>query len=291
MDLMPAEIDGLLTNYVYRDDGALDDLIAAGPASLHRLLAILAGRAEPGWDMAEITRHDRDDYRRPGSLQILLAKAFPDALFDALADDPSLESVLARETFSCVEDARTLPFLERQLRSRSPEYRRRALRGLAENGTADHTEAVLACLADPEVRPDALATLARLGDARAVEPLLRAHTADDSPLARLAGLALDQVEQRLGGPPAPPVWRELGPVAFTAETVGLGVPWNVAEVLVEPGQTVRGGELMATLSNDAIDQELITDWPGTVTEVRITVGDEVPEAAIVLVVRSRRRIG
>ncbi|MET8628572.1 HEAT repeat domain-containing protein [Kitasatospora sp. NPDC004669] len=290
MDLVLEEIDSLLTDYMYGDDGALGGLLAAGPASLRRLLAIRAGRAEPGWDMAEIMRRDRDDYRRPASLQIHLADAFPDTFFDEVAEDPAHEPMVM-ETLQYLKDQRALPFLERQLLSRCPEYRRQALRGLAVNGTADHTEAIAACLADPEVRSEALNTLARLGDARAVGPLLREHTADDSSFARRAGVALDQVEQRIGEPLAPPLWRELGPVTFTAATVGLGVPWNVAEVLVEPGQPVRAGELMATLSNDAIDQELIADWPGTVTEVRIAVGDEIPEKAVVLVVNCRRRIG
>ncbi|WP_406277560.1 HEAT repeat domain-containing protein [Embleya sp. NBC_00896] len=289
MDLALDEIDGLLTDYMYGDDSALDGLLAAGPVSLRRLLAIRAGRAEPGWDMVEIMRHDRDDYRRPGEAQIHLARAFPDTFFDEAAEDPVHESAIM-ETLEYIKDPRVLPFLERQLRARSPEYRRRALRGLAENGTADHTEVVAACLADPEARSEAVNTLARLGDARAVGPLLREHLADDSSFARCAGIALDQVEQRIGGPPAPPVWRELGPVVFTAKAV-LGVPWWVTEVLVEPGQTVRGGELMATLENDAVCQELIADWPGTVTEVRIAVGDQVPEEAVVLVVQSRRRIG
>ncbi len=77
---------------------------------------------------------------------------------------------------------------------------------------------------------------------------------------------------------------------FVAGT-GLGVPWCVAEVLVGPGQAVRSGEVMAVLENDAMCQDLIADWPGTVTEVRIAVGEEVPEGAVVLVVDSRRRIG
>ncbi|MFD7596178.1 HEAT repeat domain-containing protein [Kitasatospora sp. NPDC059812] len=289
MDLAHEAIDGLLTDYLYGDDRALDSLLAAGPASLRRLLAIRAGRAEPGWDMAEIVRRDRDDYRRPLEAQIHLARAFPDTFFDEVAEDPAQESALM-ETLEYIKDPRALPFLERQLRTRSPEYRRRALRGLAENGSADHTEAVAACLADPETRSEAVDTLARLGDVRAVGPLLREHLADDSSFARCAGAALDQVEQRIGGPLVPPVWRELGPAVFTAQAV-MGVPWCVAEVLVEPGQTVRGGELMAVLENDAICQELIADWPGTVTEVRIAVDDEVPEGAVLLVVQSRRRIG
>ncbi|MEU3429732.1 HEAT repeat domain-containing protein [Streptomyces gardneri] len=289
MDLALEEIDSLLTDYMYGDDSALDGLLAAGPVSLRRLLAIRAGRAEPGWDMAEITRHDRDDYRRPGEAQIHLARAFPDTFFDEAAGDPMYEWAIT-ETLEYIKDPRALPFLERHLRTPSPEYRRRALRGLAENGTADHTEAVAACLDDPETRSEALNTLARLGDARAVGPLLRAHLADDSSFARRAGVALDQVEQRIGGPSAPPVWRELGPVVFTAQAV-MGMPWCVTEVLVEPGQTVRGGELMAVLENDAICRELIADWPGTVTEVRIAVNDEVLEEAVVLIVESRRRIG
>ncbi|MFD7826554.1 HEAT repeat domain-containing protein [Kitasatospora sp. NPDC059803] len=289
MDLAHEAIDGLLTDYLYGDDRALDGLLAAGPASLRRLLAIRAGRAEPGWDMAEIVRRDRDDYRRPLEAQIHLARAFPDTFFDEVAEDPAQESALM-ETLEYIKDPRALPFLERQLRTRSPEYRRRALRGLAENGSADHTEAVAACLADPETRSEAVDTLARLGDVRAVGPLLREHLADDSSFARCAGAALDQVEQRIGGPLVPPAWRELGPAVFTAQAV-MGVPWCVAEVLVEPGQTVRGGELMAVLENDAICQELIADWPGTVTEVRIAVDDEVPEGAVLLVVQSRRRIG
>ncbi|WP_329619837.1 hypothetical protein OG357_04255 [Streptomyces sp. NBC_01255] len=179
---------------------------------------------------------------------------------------------------------------KKNLRVGFAEYRRRALRGLVENGTADHTEAVAARLADPEARSEAVNALARLGDSRAVGPLLREHLADDSSFARCAGTALDQVEQRIGGPPEPPAWRELGPVVFTAQAV-MGVPWCVTEILVEPGQTVRGGELMAILENDAICQELIADRPGTVTEVRIAVNDEVPEEAVVLVVQSRRRIG
>ncbi|WP_329377678.1 HEAT repeat domain-containing protein [Streptomyces sp. NBC_01351] len=288
MDLALEEIDSLLTDYMHGDDSALDGLLAAGPVSLRRLLAIRAGRSEPGWDMAEIMRHDRDDYRRPGEAQIHLARAFPDTFFDE-AGDPMHEWAIL-ETLEYIKDPRALPFLERHLRTRSPEYRRRALRGLAENGTADHTEAVAACLADPEARSEAVNTLARLGDARAVGPLLREHLADDSSFARRAGVALDQVEQRIGGPLAPPVWRELGPVVFTAQAV-MGVPWCVTEVLVEPGQTVRGGEVMAILENDAICRELIADWPGTVTEVRLAVNDEVLEEAVVLVVQSRRRIG
>ncbi|WP_329619331.1 hypothetical protein OG357_01415 [Streptomyces sp. NBC_01255] len=86
MDLALEEIDRLLTDYMYGDDSALDGLLAAGPVSLRRLLAIRAGRAEPGWDMEEIMRRDRDDYRRPGEAQIHLARAFPDAFFDAAED-------------------------------------------------------------------------------------------------------------------------------------------------------------------------------------------------------------
>ncbi|MFJ2806149.1 hypothetical protein [Kitasatospora sp. NPDC087271] len=48
---------------------------------------------------------------------------------------------------------------------------------------------------------------------------------------------------------------------------------------------------MPVLESDAICQELIEDWSGTVAEVRATVDGEVPEEAVVLVVQSRRRIG
>ncbi|MFJ2806191.1 HEAT repeat domain-containing protein [Kitasatospora sp. NPDC087271] len=290
MDLTTDGIDSLLARYMHGDGGALEDLVAAGPVSLRRLLDVFAGRAEKRWDLAEIVSRDRDEYRRPASLQVLLAEALPDGLFDALADDPSLESLLARETFAHVRDPRTVPFLERQLRSGSPEFRRRALLGLAENGSAEHTEAVVGCLADPAMRSEAVETLARLGDARAVGPLLREHLADDSDFARRAGTALDLVEQRIGGPPTPPVWRELGPVEFVV-TPKMGVPWCVTEVLVVPGQTVRGGELMAAMENDALSNDLIADWPGTVTEVRIAVDDELPEEIVALVVQSRRRVG
>ncbi|WP_018352765.1 HEAT repeat domain-containing protein [Longispora albida] len=289
MDLTPEEIDTLLTDYMYGDDRALGGLLAAGPASLRRLLAIRVGRVNPGWDMAEIMARDRDEYRRPGEAQLHLARAFPDIFFSEAAADPALESVVLG-TLEHIEDPRALPFLERQLRSSSPESRRRALRGLAVHGTASHTNAVVACLADPEVRSEAVDTLARLGDARAAGPLLREHLAGDSHFARHAGEALDQVEQRIGGPLVPPVWRELGPVEFSAQAV-MGLPWCVAEVLVEPGQDVRSGQLMAVLENDIVCQDLCADGPGTVTEVRIAAGGQVPEDAVVLVVQSRRRIG
>lgn len=287
---MSERIDDLIVRYVDGDgdDAALDGLLAAGAVSLRRLLAVRAGRVDPGWHRGRADRGDRDVHRRPGSLLTLLARAFPDALFEALADDPALEPVVL-ETLCHLQDHRAAPVLERALHSERAGDRSKAVRGLEVNGTAAHTPALLACLTDREVRSEAVAALGRLGDARAAGPLLREYLADDSVFAWRAGLALEQVEQRIGGPLAPPRWQDLGPVEFEVEPV-LG-PWCVTQVLVRVGQVVRAGELLAVVENEAFGDELVAGHPGTVTEVRIAVGDELRHRCVALVVHSRRRVG
>ncbi|MFE2868199.1 biotin/lipoyl-containing protein [Embleya sp. NPDC059259] len=63
------------------------------------------------------------------------------------------------------------------------------------------------------------------------------------------------------------------------------------EGLVERGRTVRDGEVLAVLENDYVSTELTAPGPGTVTDVRISVGDEVSDEVVAVVLQTRRRIG
>ncbi|MFD7582544.1 HEAT repeat domain-containing protein [Kitasatospora sp. NPDC059803] len=289
------EIDSLIVQYVGGQHAALDRLVAAGPASLRRMLAMLAGQADLDWRALEGDRaNSKQAWEAVGDLRSVLVRAFPDALFGALADDASLESVVV-STWSSVEDPRMLPILERGLGSDSPHTRKDALRGLAERGTADHHEAIARCLddEDSDVRYAACNALGRLGDVRAVAPLLRGLTSDDR-TAQAADGALGEIERRIGTLPTPPRWLDLGPMELTADPSPYGGPMRVTQLLVEPGQSVLGNDLLAVVENDYVAQDLYAfESTATVTEVRFALGDELPEdgETVVIVLQMRRRIG
>lgn len=293
MDLTLDRIDGLIVRFVGDDDRAGDSLVAAGPASLRRLIDVLAGRADPGWDAlgAEEERFGRGEFERLDQLEHLLAARFPDALFDAVAADPALEPAVMSMLRS-VEDPRAVPILERGL-LRGSQARWAALLGLTVHGTAAQTEAVVDCLddADDLVRSAAFDVLGRLGDGRAVGPLLSRLSDADDLTTRRAAEALDRIEQRLGGPQAPPLWHELGPAEVIAPSPLFGGPMRVTELHVEPGRTVRAGELLATLENHHVLVELTAPQSGTVTDVRVSVGDQVPDGIVAFVLQTRRRLG
>ncbi|MFF7250978.1 HEAT repeat domain-containing protein [Embleya sp. NPDC008237] len=293
MYVVPEGIDELIVSFLRGDNRAGDRLVAAGPVSLRRLIDALAGRVDPGWNASGAAgeRSGREEFEHLDRLQGLLARAFPEALFDAVAHDRTLEPAVMR-MLRCVEDSRAVPILERGLRPGSG-VRWSALCGLAVHGTAEHTEAVVDCLDDASepTRSEAFDVLGRLGDVRAIEPLLRRLSADDGHTARRAAEALDRVERRIGGPLAPPVWLELGPRELTTGGAPFGGPWRVMEGLVKRGRTVRDGELLAVLENDYVSTELTAPGPGTVTDVRISVGDEVSDEVVAVVLQARRRIG
>ncbi|MEU0934224.1 HEAT repeat domain-containing protein [Embleya sp. NPDC005971] len=294
MDVVPDGIDDLIVSFLGGDNRAGARLVAAGPVSLHRLIGALAVRVDPGRDApgARGERCGREEFEHLDRLERLLVRAFPEALFDAVAHDRTLESAVMRMLKS-VDDPRAVPILERGLHPDSGA-RWSALCGLAVHGTADHTEAVVDCLDDASelTRSEAFDVLGRLGDARAIEPLLRRLSADDAHTARRASAALDRIERRIGGPLAPPVWLDMGPRELTTGGAApFGEPWRVMEGLVERGRTVRDGEVLAVLENDYVSTELTAPGPGTVTDVRISVGDEVSDEVVAVVLQTRRRIG
>ncbi|MGW1991964.1 HEAT repeat domain-containing protein [Embleya sp. NPDC001921] len=294
MYVIPDGIDDLIVSFLAGDTRAGDRLVAAGPVSLRRLIGALAGRVDLGRDAPGATgeRCGREEFERLDRLEGLLVRAFPETLFEVVAHDRTLESAVMRMLKS-VEDPRAVPILERGLRPGSGA-RWSALCGLAVHGTADHTEAVVDCLDDASelTRSEAFDVLGRLGDVRAVGPLLRRLSADDGHTARRASEALDRIERRIGGPLAPPVWLELGPRELTmGGAAPFGGPWRVMEGLVGRGRTVRDGDLLAVLENDYASTELTAPGPGTVTDVRIAVGDEVSDEVVAVVLQARRRIG
>ncbi|MYS85305.1 HEAT repeat domain-containing protein [Embleya scabrispora] len=294
MDVVPEGIDDLILSFLSGDDRAGSGLVAAGPVSLRRLIGALAGRIDMGRAAsgARGERCGREEFERLDQLAGLLARTFPEALFDAVAYDPTLEPVVMRMLES-VADPRAVPILERGLHPGSG-VRWSALCGLAVHGTADHTPAVVDCLDDASesTRSEAFEVLGRVGDVRAIGPLLRRLSADDGHTARRASQALDRIERRIGGPLTPPVWLELGPQELTTGSAAIfGGPWRVMEGLVECGQTVRDGELLVFLENDYVSTELTAPWPGTVTDVRISVGNEVSDDIVAVVLQARRRIG
>ncbi|MFJ8743220.1 HEAT repeat domain-containing protein [Embleya sp. NPDC127516] len=291
MDIEGAGIDHLIVQYVCGEDRAYDGLVAAGPVSLSRLLDTRAGRAAPSWNdaLAEVRERldalGREAFERLSTLQALLAKAFPDALFDAVADDPALEPVVMW-TLQGLSDPRVLPILERGLRSPG-STRRQALHGMVKHGSAAHTDTIVACLGDEDDRWTAFEVLGHLGDERAIGPLL-AWLAEDDRTAMMAEQALARIEERIGGPVTRPVWLDLELKEFTASSPLQ--PSRVTEVPA-PGQTVVNGDVLVTLESELFETRLCADRSGTVAEVRVAVGDEISDAVVAVVLRARRRIG
>ncbi|MET7302673.1 HEAT repeat domain-containing protein [Embleya sp. NPDC005575] len=291
MDIEDAGIDRLIARYVCGEDQAYDGLVAAGPVSLSRLLDTRAGRAGESWNdaLAEVRgRLDalgREAFERLSTLQALLAKAFPDTLFAAVAEDPALEPAVLW-TLQGLSDSRALPILERGLRS--PGFtRRQALHGMVKHGSAEHTDAIVACLVDEDHRSTAFEVLGQLGDERAIGPLL-AWLAKDDRTAMMAERALARIEERIGGPLTRPVWLDLEVREFTASSPLL--PARVTEVAA-PGQTVVNGDVLVKLESEMFETELCADRSGTVAEVRVGVGEEISDAVVAVVLRARRRIG
>ncbi|MGW6912905.1 HEAT repeat domain-containing protein [Kitasatospora sp. NPDC054939] len=288
MELTEAEIDALAARWMCGDDTAYEPLAASGPQSLRRLLATLLGEEGPTRARLVGVPRTRESAERLSDLRGRLAAAFPDALFEEIARDRRLESAVLW-LLQGVADPRGVAVAERGLRSPRAIVRWEALHALARLGCGDHTEAVVALLDDERLRVAAYETLALIGDARAVGPLLARLSSSDEWTARWAARTLERIECRLGGPSAPPVWRELPQVNVTLEAEHAGM--RVIEVLVEPGCAVADGAVLAVVENEAFGHDLVAPVVGTVVAVLVTAGDRAVPGRTAFRLQARRRIG
>ena len=63
--------------------------------------------------------------------------------------------------------------------------------------------------------------------------------------------------------------------AARGETIQAPIPGAVVKLLVEPGQVVAAGQAVAVLEAMKMQNELTATWGGTVTDVKVTLGDTV----------------
>jgi acetyl/propionyl-CoA carboxylase alpha subunit len=68
------------------------------------------------------------------------------------------------------------------------------------------------------------------------------------------------------------------------ETIQAPIPGAVVKLMVEPGQVVAAGQPVAVLEAMKMQNELTATWGGTVTDVKVALGDTVAAGAPLIVV-------
>ncbi len=73
-------------------------------------------------------------------------------------------------------------------------------------------------------------------------------------------------------------------VAGVASEIVAEMVANVLSVAVEPGDRVAGGDTIVILESMKMEIPVLTEFPGTVSELRVSAGDVVQEGDVLAVV-------